>query len=105
MPEQMHATIITTDAPPGTQPLSWDEVRRRFDAEKWYWLATAGRDGRPHTRPVLAVCLADKVYPPAPGPPRPSGQRAARAFRTCRKERNARAHVSALTRILRCVPR
>ena len=62
MPEQMHATVITTDAPPGTQPLSWDEVRRRFDAEKWYWLATAGRDGRAHMRPVLAVCLADKVY-------------------------------------------
>jgi Pyridoxamine 5'-phosphate oxidase len=62
MPERIHATVITTDAPPGAQPLSWDEVRRRFDAEKWYWLATAGRDGRPHTRPVLAVCLADKVY-------------------------------------------
>ena len=58
----MHAAVITTDAPRGTEPLPWDEVRRRFDAERWYWLATAGADGRPHVRPVLAVWLGDRVY-------------------------------------------
>jgi hypothetical protein len=37
-------------------------VRQRFDAEMWYWLATAGPDGRSHLRPVLAAWLADKIY-------------------------------------------
>ena len=47
----------------GTEPLSWEEVRQRFDAERWYWVATAGRHGRPHVRPVLAIVgVHDKVY-------------------------------------------
>jgi hypothetical protein len=62
MPEEIHAAVIATGAEPGTQPLAWDEVRQRFEAERWYWLATAGRDERPHVRPVLAVWLQDKVY-------------------------------------------
>jgi Pyridoxamine 5'-phosphate oxidase len=62
MSESVHAAVITTDAPPGTEPLSWDVVSQRFAAERWYWLATAGRNGRPHVRPVLAVLLADKIY-------------------------------------------
>ena len=37
-------------------------MRQRFDAERWYWGATAERDGRPHIRPVLAVWMNDKVY-------------------------------------------
>jgi hypothetical protein len=37
----LDAAVITTDAPPGTEPLPWDDVRER---------------------PVLAVWLADKVY-------------------------------------------
>jgi hypothetical protein len=62
MLEQMHAAVIATGAEPGTEPLPWDEVRRRFEAERWYWVATAGNGGRPHVRPVLAVWLDDKVY-------------------------------------------
>jgi Pyridoxamine 5'-phosphate oxidase len=62
MPEDTYASVIATDAEPGTEPLSWDEVRQRFDAERWYWMATTGGDGRPHVRPVLAVWAHDKIY-------------------------------------------
>jgi Pyridoxamine 5'-phosphate oxidase len=62
MPEHMDAAVITSDAAPGTEPLDWDEVCQRFAAERWYWLATAGSQGRPHVRPVLAVWLAGKIY-------------------------------------------
>jgi hypothetical protein len=56
------AAVIAADAPAGTEPLVWDEVRQRFEAERWYWLATAGPGGDPHVRPVLAVWLGDKIY-------------------------------------------
>src|SRR5215467_9017038 len=62
MSQDPSASVIASDAEPGTEPLSWEEVRQRFDAERWYWGATAGRDGRPHIRPVLAVWMNDKVY-------------------------------------------
>ena len=62
MPKDPNASVIASDAEPGTEPLSWDEVRQRFDAETSYWVATAGRDGRPHVRPVLAVWVRDKIY-------------------------------------------
>jgi hypothetical protein len=55
-------SVIATDAEPGTEPLSWDEVRQRFDAERWYWVATTRPDGQPHVRPVLAVWVGDKAY-------------------------------------------
>lgn len=62
MPKHPSASVIASDAEPGAEPLSWEEVRQRFDAERWYWVATAGPDGRPHVRPVLAVWVHDKVY-------------------------------------------
>jgi hypothetical protein len=62
MPDETSAAVIATPAEPGTEPLAWEEVRQRYSAERWYWLATVGRDGRPHVRPVLAVCLQDKIY-------------------------------------------
>lgn len=62
MAELVDATVIASGAPPGTAPLGWDEVQQRFAAERSYWLATAGRDGRPHVRPVLAVWLAGEIY-------------------------------------------
>jgi hypothetical protein len=62
MSDQPSATVIASDAPPGTEPLSWDEIVRRFDEERWYWVATTRRDGRPHVRPVLAVLVDAKVY-------------------------------------------
>jgi hypothetical protein len=62
MPEAIQATVIATGGEPGTEPVPWEEVRGRFGAEKWYWLATTGPGGRPHARPVLAVWLRDKAY-------------------------------------------
>jgi hypothetical protein len=58
----MQAEVIATGGEPGTQPVPWEEVRQRFAAERWYWLATTGPGGRPQARPVLAVWLRDKVY-------------------------------------------
>jgi uncharacterized pyridoxamine 5'-phosphate oxidase family protein len=62
MSTEAEAAVIATGAEPGTEPLSWDQVRELFDAEKWYWAATSGPDGQPHVRPVLAVWLQDKIY-------------------------------------------
>jgi hypothetical protein len=62
MPEQVETTVIASDAPPRTKPLSWDQVCQSFGAERSYWLATAGPGGHPQMRPVLAVCLADRIY-------------------------------------------
>ncbi|MBV9383967.1 MAG: pyridoxamine 5'-phosphate oxidase family protein [Streptosporangiaceae bacterium] len=62
MPEDPHASVIAMDAEPGTEPLSWDEVRQRLAAERSYWVATTRRDGRPHVRPVLAVWVSGKIY-------------------------------------------
>ena len=62
MAERIDVAVIASGAPPGTAPLGWDELQRRFAAERWYWLATAGRDGRPQVRPVLAIWLAGQIY-------------------------------------------
>jgi hypothetical protein len=62
MLSEVQAAVIATDAEPGTEPLSWQEVREQLSAERSYWVATAGRDGAPHVRPMLAVCLHDKIY-------------------------------------------
>jgi hypothetical protein len=62
MPEVTNASVIATDAEPGTEPLSWDEVRQHFEAERGYWVATTGASGQSHVRPVLAVWVNDKVY-------------------------------------------
>lgn len=62
MPADPDPSVIATDAEPGTEPLPWPEVRQRFDAERWYWVATTGPGGRPHVRPVLAVWVGGSVY-------------------------------------------
>lgn len=56
------AAIIATGAEPGTEPMSWEDVRQRFAAGRSYWAATTGPGGRPHVRPVLAVWVDDRVY-------------------------------------------
>lgn len=56
------AEVIATDAPAGAAPLDWNEVAQLFAAERWYWVATAGAEGHPHIRPVLAVYLDERVY-------------------------------------------
>lgn len=58
----VQSRVIASDAPPDTSPLDWNEVRRRFDEERWYWLATSRPDGRAHLRPVLAVAIDDRIY-------------------------------------------
>lgn len=62
MPEAAQAAVIATGGEPGTEPLSWEDVRERFATERWYWLATTAPGGRPQARPVLAVWLNGKVY-------------------------------------------
>jgi hypothetical protein len=62
MLEVAEAAVIATGAEQGTEPLSWEEVRERFSAERWYWLATTAPGNRPQARPVLAVWMGDKVY-------------------------------------------
>lgn len=62
MLEDIYASVIVADAEPGTEPLSWDEVRQRLDAARSYWVATTRPDGRPHVRPVIAVWLNGKIY-------------------------------------------
>lgn len=34
MPKDPSASVIACDAEPGTEPLPWEEVRQRFDAER-----------------------------------------------------------------------
>jgi hypothetical protein len=62
MPEDTRRSVIATEAEPGTEPLSWDQVRQSLGAERSYWVATAGRGDRPHVRPVLAVWVRDAIY-------------------------------------------
>lgn len=62
MLESVQVAVIATGGEPGTEPLPWEEVRQRFAAERWYWLATTSPGGRPQARPVLAVWLHGKVY-------------------------------------------
>jgi Pyridoxamine 5'-phosphate oxidase len=56
------AKVIATDAAADVAPIDWDEVGRLFAAERWYWVATTGDDGRPHLRPVLAVWVDERIY-------------------------------------------
>lgn len=56
------AEVIAADAPANAAPLDWDEVAQLFGAERWYWVATAGAEGHPHLRPVLAVYVDEQVY-------------------------------------------
>jgi Pyridoxamine 5'-phosphate oxidase len=56
------AKVIATDATPGVTPIDWDETSRLFAAERWYWVATASDQDRPHLRPVLAVWVDERIY-------------------------------------------
>lgn len=62
MQDTVQAAVIATTGEPGAEPLPWEDVRQRFAAERWYWLATSGPGGHPQARPVLAVWLNGKVY-------------------------------------------
>jgi Pyridoxamine 5'-phosphate oxidase len=53
---------IAADAASGTPPIGWEEAAGLFAAERWYWVATTGTEGRPNLRPVLAVYLDDRIY-------------------------------------------
>jgi hypothetical protein len=55
------AEVIATDASADAAPIDWDEAGRLFAAERSYWVATTGDDGRPHVRPVLAVWVDGRI--------------------------------------------
>jgi hypothetical protein len=42
--------------------LTWTEVEQKLVASKTYWLATARRDGRPHTVPVDGIWWEGALY-------------------------------------------
>ena len=44
------------------EPIPWAEAEARLAGERFYWLATAHPDGRPHVRPVLAVWVDGALY-------------------------------------------
>lgn len=49
----------------GHEPLPWSRVEDQLESEasnRTYWLATTGRDGRPHLAGVGAIWLDGKVY-------------------------------------------
>ena len=46
---------------PGKQ-LSWTTVRRWLEDARYYWVATTRPDGAPHTVPVWAVWIEDRLY-------------------------------------------
>ena len=56
------AEVIATDAGADAVPIDWAEAARLFAAERWYWVATTGDEGRPHLRPMLAVYLDERVF-------------------------------------------
>lgn len=62
MTTTMRATVITTNAEPGTEPLSWEEVSAAFGAGRSYWVATTGPGGGAQIRPVLAVWADGRAY-------------------------------------------
>jgi hypothetical protein len=55
------ATVITT-AGSGAGPIGWDQTIRLFAAARSYWVATTSTPARPRLRPVLAVCVDDRIY-------------------------------------------
>lgn len=83
MPQIPSASVIASDAEPSTEPLSWDEVRQRFDAERWYWVATTGRGGAGGHMSALSWpfgCTTRSTRPPVPVRARAA---------TCRSAQNA----------------
>jgi hypothetical protein len=42
--------------------LSWRHVVERLEAASHYWVATAGRDGRVHARPVDGIVVEETLY-------------------------------------------
>jgi PPOX class probable F420-dependent enzyme len=46
----------------GAGLLGWDEVVRRLEASRNFWLATVRPDGRPHVMPVWAVWRSGALW-------------------------------------------
>ncbi|MDD9208177.1 pyridoxamine 5'-phosphate oxidase family protein [Georgenia sp. 10Sc9-8] len=54
--------------PTGAEPLPWSEVDARLRGAEVFWLTTVAPGGGPHTRPVLAVWVADGLcFTTSPG--------------------------------------
>jgi nitroimidazol reductase NimA-like FMN-containing flavoprotein (pyridoxamine 5'-phosphate oxidase superfamily) len=46
----------------GERATPWVEAHQRLGAADFYWLATVGRQEKPHVRPLLAVWLEGALY-------------------------------------------
>jgi len=55
------AELLTADSEDVT-PLPWEQARNRIADNRIYWFTTVRPDGRPHTRPVLAVWVGTALY-------------------------------------------
>jgi len=47
---------------PRTPQLTWAFVAERMAAARYYWIGTAGPDGRPHAMPVWGVWQGDRLH-------------------------------------------
>lgn len=48
--------------PMPAQRLAWTTARQWLDEARYYWIATTRPDGRPHTVPVWAVWLDERLW-------------------------------------------
>ena len=67
---------MTKDTPEATRPrmpgygipknkkglLAWSHVRERMTKAMHYWVSTVSREGQPHSTPVDALWLDDRLY-------------------------------------------
>jgi len=44
------------------QPFDWQTAVERFEAGGWFWLTTAGSDGRPHSMPCFAAWSGSSFF-------------------------------------------
>ena len=42
--------------------VDWAHIEERFAADRVYWIATVGRDGRPRVRPIDGVYVDGAIY-------------------------------------------
>jgi Pyridoxamine 5'-phosphate oxidase len=46
----------------GTVPTTWAEVWDRLEQAEVYWFTSTHLDGCPHTTPLIAVCLDQRIF-------------------------------------------
>jgi hypothetical protein len=50
------------DASAPAERATWSSAQLRLAEARYYWIATTGRDGRPHSVPMWAVWIGDQLY-------------------------------------------